>query len=175
MFTINEKNEIINLAQHRKIRIRKPHNSNKYLIVAYIDKTQGQQVDGVDLDVLATFNEEIDAKYSLCNLYSTIEAGKSTWNPHSISSFSDLWEKAKSEIQSDERVSAPKTALDKLDLSISGRCKITITDPVRNRSGGYIGASEEKPIIEALNKVLEAEGTKGEKWIIEFQDAEDQS
>ena len=173
MFTINEKDEIVNLAQHRKIRIRKPHNSNEYLIVAYIDKTQGQQVDGVDLDVLATFDDEIEAKYSLYNLYSTIEAGKPTWNPQTVSSFSDLWEIAKSEIISDKRVSAPETALDALELSISGLRKITITDPARNSRGGYIGSDEEVPIIEALNKVLKAEEPNSAKWTIEFQDAED--
>lgn len=171
MFTITEKIDIINLAKHRRIRVREDHNSNKYLIVAYTDKTQGMQMDGVDLDVLATFNEEIEAKYSLCNLYSAIEAGMSIWNPHSIRSFSDLWEKAKSEIQ----VSAPKTALDKLDLSISGFRKITITDPAKNPKGGLIKRCEEKPIIEALNKVLEAECSNNSEWTIEFQGAEEQS
>lgn len=173
MFTVNEKNEIINLAQHRHIRVRKDHDSGKSLIVAYTDKTQGPQMNGIDLDVLATFDEEIEAKYSLYNLYSTIEAGMSTWNPQAISSFYGLWEKAKSEIILDERVGAPKTALDGLELSISGLRKITITDPARNPSGGYIGSAEEEPIIEALNKVLEAEEPNGAKWIIEFQDAED--
>ena len=175
MFVITEKCEIINLAQHRRIRVREDYNNNKYLIVAYTDKTQGMQMDGGDLDVLATFNEEIEARYSLCNLYSTIEAGKSTWNPHSISSFSDLWERAKSVILSDDRVSAPKTALDKLDLSISGSCKITITDPIRDSKRVSIGCSEEKPIIEALNKQLKVGCPNSSEWTIEFQDAEDQS
>ena len=174
MFTINEKNEIINLAQHRKIRIRKPHNSNKYLIVAYIDKTQGQQIDGVDLDVLATFNEEIDANYSLCNLYCTIEAGKPTWNPHSISSFSDLWEKAKKKIPSVAGV--PQASLEELRLSISGLRKITIAYARRGASGGGpLGLSEEQPVAETLKTVLEAEEPNGAEWTIDFQDVEDQS
>ena len=176
MFTVNQENQIINLAQHRHIRVHKVDDSDKYQIVAYIDKTQGPQMNGIDLDVLATFNEEIEARYSLFNLYSAIEADKSTWNFQAISSFSDLWEKAKLVILSDDRVSASKTALDKLDLSISGFRKITITDLSRNlRGGGSIGSSEEKPIIEALNKALEAECPNGSKWTIEFQDAEDQS
>ena len=173
MFTITEKSEIINLAQHRHIRVRKDNHSDKYLIVAYTDKTQGPQMNGVDLDVLATFDEEIEARYSLCNLYSAMEAGKSTWNPIAISSFADLWEKAKSIILSDNRVSAPDTALDALDLNIPGLRKITITDSGRDSGGGYIGLDEEKPTIEALNKVFKSEDPNSSNWTIEFTNAED--
>ena len=174
MFVMTEKNEVINLAQHRCIRVRKANDGNKHLIVAYTDKTQGPQIDGIDLNILATFNEEIEAKYSYCNLYSTIEAGRSTWNPRSISSFSDLWEKAKGQIPS--AVGVPVASLEALQLSISGLREITIAYPRRGASGGgALGLSDEQPVAEKLKKVLEAEEPDGSKWTIEFTDAEDQS
>ena len=174
MFTLTEKGEIINLTQHRKIRIRKAHGSNKYHIVAHTDKTRGPQMDGIDLDILATFNEEIEAKYSLFNLYSTIEAGISKWNPHSISSFSDLWEKAKREISSAAGV--PCASLEKLQLSISGLREITIAYSRRGASGGGpLGLPDEQLVADKLKEVLEAEEPKGLTWTIEFKEVKDQS
>lgn len=172
MFVLTKNSKIINLAQHRCILVRKFDNSDKYSIVAYTDITQGMQMDGGDLDVLAVFNEEIEAEYSLCNLYSAIEAGKHTWNPHAINSFADLWEKAKEEIPS--TVGVPHASLEKLELSISGLREITIAYPRRGASGGGpLGPSEEKPVAGKLKAILEAEDPNNSKWTIEFTNSED--
>ena len=92
----------------------------------------------------------------------------------SLSSFSDLWEKAKEKIPS--TVGVPHASLEVLELSISGLREITIAYPRRGASGGgALGPSEEKPVAGKLKAILEAEDPNNSKWTIEFKDAEDQS
>ena len=73
MFVMTESGKMINLAHHRTITVRKS-SKGIFRIVAYIDKTGGMQQDGGDLDVIASFDNEDQAKRALALLSNEINA-----------------------------------------------------------------------------------------------------
>ena len=73
MFVMTESGKMINLARHRIITIRES-SQGIFRIVAYIDSALGMQQDGGDMDVIASFDNEGQAKRALRLLSNQINA-----------------------------------------------------------------------------------------------------
>ena len=76
MFILTERDEIINLASYRGINIG--NYQNKYRIEAYLNKTGG--FPGIDLEVVAVFEDKEKALNALRDLASAIKKGETLWD-----------------------------------------------------------------------------------------------
>ena len=82
MFVLTEDSEILNLAQCIKIVvIRKEIKANT--TASYPPET----------NLIASFENEVDAGYACFELFKALKAGERTWDPRRIKPLSDLWDK----------------------------------------------------------------------------------
>ena len=82
MFILAENDEILNITQYRGINIGT--HQNKYRLEAYLNKTGGFR--GIDLEVIATFDNKEDALNAISDLASAINEGKQFWNANEFKS-----------------------------------------------------------------------------------------
>ena len=174
MYVATEKHGIVNLTCYPRIDVVTANNSWVLHAFRHADVIKSNFEGTLSGVSLATFDEEIEANYSYCNLFSSLESGKSTWDPKAVGSFSDLWEKVKQEIPS--VTSVPQASLEKLELSISGLQEITIAYPRRGASGGGpLGLPDEEPIANKLKELLKAKDSRGEVWSIHWKSSDGES
>ena len=91
MFVLTENVEILNLAQCIKIVvIRNEIKANT--TASYPPET----------NLIASFENEVDAGYACFELFKALKAGKRTWDPRTIKPLSDLWDKVEKHFYSTE-------------------------------------------------------------------------
>lgn len=119
--------------------------------------------------VLADYDDKVQAWYSLCDLYSALEAGKSVWDPREVGSFSDLWNKAKKALSTEVKKHTPISLhiLDALKLKITGLREITI-EIIRGSRDLSIKPSEKDAVEQKLAATLKSEDLF--EWDIEWED-----
>lgn len=122
---------------------------------------------------LAEFNEEVQAKYSFCHLYSALEAGLSVWDPRAVESFSGLWSKAKNELSSNNprnKTFVRLETLELLELKITDLREITISVSLT-----AILEKEKGDIENKIENTLKAVDPRQEAvWKIDWKDIEDE-
>ena len=117
---------------------------------------------------LAEFDEEVEARYNLCCLYSALEAGETVWDPCEVEPFLDLWDKAKKALSAENKLHSPVPSyvLNTLKLNITGLREITIKNIRGNRARSITDAEKdavEKRIKHTLPSVARS-------WKIEWED-----
>ena len=76
MFILAENDEILNITHYRGINIGT--HQNKYRLEAYLNKTGGFR--GIDLEVIATFDNKEEALNAISDLVLAINEGKPLWD-----------------------------------------------------------------------------------------------
>ena len=175
MFVKTENHGIINLNCYPRVDV--VEHDGAWLLKAFIetdakkaDFFQGEQ-KGLAGFLLAKFNEEIQANYSFCHLYSTLEAGLFVWDPSAVESFSGLWNKAKNELSSNKPSGKPfihLEILNPLELKITGLREITIlfTNILENEKDNI--ENKIKNTLKAVDPMQEA------VWKVDWKDIEDE-
>ena len=82
MFVLTENNEILNLASFRGINIGV--HQNMYRLEAYMNKTGG--FPGIDLEIIAIFDDEEKAQTALRDLATAISAAEQLWDANAYNS-----------------------------------------------------------------------------------------
>ena len=163
MFVKTENHGIINLNCYSRVDVVKYNDA--WLLKAFIETSVNanfSQVIPRDSTgfPLATFNEEVEARYSFCRLYSALETRYSVWDPRAVESFSGLWRKAKNELPSPNPRNKQFVRLDvlePLELEITGLREITITsdEPIHEKEKGFI-ESKIKNKLQAVDPMPKA-------------------
>ena len=171
MFVHTENHGIINLSCFPQVDV--VQHGDVWLLQAFYQKPPNAPTFFLSGFSLAEFNEEVEARYSFCRLYSALGAGLSVWDPRTGQWFSDLWIKAKSELSSHNprnKTFVHLATLDMLRLEITGLHEITI--------GYYLTEISEKEKVDVENKIKNtlkaADPMPNAVWKIDWKDLEDE-
>lgn len=167
MFVRTEKHGIINLNCYPRVDV--VEDDGVWILKAFVEADR-RKADFFSTGIsLETFREEVQAEYSFCRLYSSLEAGLSVWDPSAVESFSGLWNKAKRELSSYNGPHVGLDTLELLELEITGFREITINmihTVISEQQQGYV-ESKIKYTLNAVDPMKEA------VWKIYWEDIED--
>ena len=164
MFVFTEDEGFINLNSFTRVDIFK--DENVWSLHAFIG-TDSTDVSGFSL---AQYADEVQAWYSLCHLYSALEAGKSAWAPREVGSFSDLWGEVKKNLSTQRKNPpfVPLRVLDALTLKITGLREITIEN-IRNTPDSITDPEKESVQNKLKNTLTSVDPMDAVTWEIKWE------
>ena len=172
MFVYTPPHSLINLNSHLRVAVIESESNGRWQLTVYTeaDRTGFSGSTAMPEYPFADFSEEVEARYAFCHLYSSLEAGKSVWDPRGVESFSDLWNKAKQELSNENKADSrvELQVLETFELKITGLREITI----HNTCGDSRSDRTKKDIVEEKikNTFESADPIDETAWKINWKD-----